>query len=55
MVQVTKKAKVVKSETKGMFRVRFSDGILSQDHYNLTRAKNHVTVISENERRSCYR
>lgn len=32
---------VVPSETKDMWRVRYPNGDLSVDHYNLTRAKEH--------------
>lgn len=39
------KMEVVPSE-EGLFRVKWPDGVLSQDHYNLTRAKDHCMQIT---------
>ena len=32
---------IVPSETEGMWRVSYPDGVLSKDHYNKTRAREH--------------
>lgn len=46
------RAKVVKDgEYEGMFRIKFPGGELS-DMYNLSRAKNHLTVWKETEART---
>ncbi len=37
------------------FRVKYPDGVLSQDFYNKARASNHAQVLNENDRRSAYR
>jgi len=51
-----KKYKVVADKTyPEMFRVKYPDGELSADMYNLPRAKNHAAVLEENDRRSTYR
>jgi len=36
---------VVPSETKGMWRIRWPDGILSADHYNYARAREHMAGL----------
>lgn len=35
----------------GMFRIRWPDGILSEDFYNLTRAKDHASTIAAEDMR----
>lgn len=43
-----KKHKAVKDkQLTGMWRVKYPDGELSADFYNLTRAKNHAAVLDE--------
>ena len=47
--------KAVKSKTEGMFYVKYPDGELSKDHYNLSRAKDHAAKLNEIDRRCVYR
>lgn len=43
-----KKFRTVKDKKfKGMFRVKYPDGSISKDFYNLTRAKEHCAVLTE--------
>lgn len=56
LMSKSKKHRVVKEkEFDGMFRIKYPDGELSADFYNLPRAKNHCAVLNENQRRSAYR
>lgn len=36
---------VVPDDVEGMWRVRWPDGVLSQDYYNLVRAKDHCAKV----------
>lgn len=36
---------VVPDSVEGMWRVRWPDGVLSQDYYNLVRAKDHCAKV----------
>lgn len=51
----TKKFKVVPNPDGYGHRVRWPDGELSADYYNLTWAKEHARVLQENDRREAYR
>jgi hypothetical protein len=42
-------------EIPNMWRLIWSDGVLSKDYYNLPRAKNHLAVLKENKQRNQYR
>ena len=46
---LARRHKVIPSETQGMYRVRFPDGSLSADHYNLSHAKTHVYALENGE------
>lgn len=48
-----RKHKIV--EENGFYRVKYPDGVLSEDFYNLTRAKNHAAVLDETASRIAYR
>lgn len=52
----SKKHRIAKDkEFEGMYRVKYPDGELSADFYNLARAKNHANVLTENVARSARR
>lgn len=41
------KTRHLKTDPQGMFRVRYPDGVLSEDYYNLTRAKDFAAKMNE--------
>jgi hypothetical protein len=52
----SRKYKIVPdTEFEGMYRIQYPDGVLSEDFYNKTRAKEHASVLDERKRRTASR
>lgn len=50
-----KKHRVVENQEGPGFRVKYPDGVLSEDFYNITWAKEHVRRLTETDRRSQFK